>query len=81
MAHADSQCGVMKEMKGIGRIEIVLNHFHLAMEIGIIMLLNMLAGYISPDRLHQKCQQLLSSEAFKLADLKQATKLLKRWSM
>lgn len=25
LAHADSQCGVMKEMKGIGRIEIVRN--------------------------------------------------------
>lgn len=59
----------------------VLNDFHLAMEIGIIMLLNLFAGYISPDQLSLKCQQLLSSEAFKLADLKQATKLLKRWSM
>ena len=58
-----------------------LDNFHLAMEIGVVMLLNLLVSYIPPDRLNQKCQQLLSNEAFKLANLKQANLLLKRWSM
>jgi len=59
----------------------ILNSFHLAMEVGIVILLNLLVAYIPPDRLSQKCHRLLSSEAFKLADLKQTAKLLKRWSI
>jgi len=59
----------------------ILNNFHLAMEVGIVILLNLLVAYIPPDRLSQKCHRLLSSEAFKLADLKQTAKLLKRWSI
>ena len=58
-----------------------LDNFHLTMEIGVVMMLNLLASNIPPDRFNQKRQQLLSIEEFKLANLKRANLFLRRWSM
>jgi hypothetical protein len=56
-----------------------LEDFHLAMEIGVITTLNILASKISRDSLLGKAQQLVNEEAFKKAYLKHASKLLKNW--
>ena len=50
------------------------------MEVGIITLLNLIAGNVPIDRFRYKSHQVLDNEASKLADLRQATKLLKRWA-
>jgi hypothetical protein len=57
-----------------------LDEFHLAMEVGVIAELNLLYTAIPRDRLRPKCQRLLHNEAFGVADLRQATELLKRWA-
>lgn len=56
-----------------------LEDFHLAMEIGVITILNILASKISRDRLMGKAQQLVNEEAFKKAYLRHASQLLKNW--
>jgi len=56
-----------------------LHDFHLAMEVGVISVLNQLARQISPAMLQEKSRQLLGSDGFDLANLRSSTKLLKRW--
>ncbi len=56
-----------------------LHDFHLAMEVGVISVLNQLARQIPPAMLQEKSRQLLNSDGFDLANLKSVTKLLKRW--
>ncbi len=56
-----------------------LGDFHLAMDIGVVSVLNQLARRISPAMLQERSRQLLVTEGFDLANLRSATKLLKRW--
>ncbi len=56
-----------------------LQDFHLAMEVGVISVLNQLARQITPAALQEKSWQLLGSDGFDLANLRSSTKLLKRW--
>ena len=56
-----------------------LSEFHLAMEMGVIAELNLLHRVVPSAQLAEKCQQLLRDQAFRMADLGQAAKLLKGW--
>lgn len=56
-----------------------LEDFHSAMEIAIIIELNLLSGLVERDRLVEKCSGLLQSEDFHLASLKQANRLIRKW--
>lgn len=56
-----------------------LGDFHLAMEIGVITILNILASKISRERSQDKARQLVNEEAFKKADLRRSAQLLKNW--
>jgi len=56
-----------------------LRDFHLAMEVGVISVLNQLARQIPHAILQEKSRQLLDSDGFDLANLRSSTKLLKRW--
>jgi len=57
-----------------------LDEFHLAMEAGVIAELNLVRTMVPDSRLREKCQQLLRNQAFRMANLGQASKLLKDWS-
>lgn len=54
-----------------------LEDFHLAIEIGVITILNILASKITHDKLVVKARQLENEGAFKKAHLKHASQLLK----
>ncbi len=54
-----------------------LADFHSVMEIGVIMILNVIASRMPQDQLQDKAKQFLDSEDFKLAELRKANRLLK----
>ena len=56
-----------------------LEDFHLAMEMGVIIILNILASKISHEVLQDKALQLINNEEFKRADLRRASQWLKTW--
>jgi hypothetical protein len=57
-----------------------LDDFHLAMEIGVVAVLNQLSDRVPRDRLRDNSKRLLGDEVFKSAHLKYSTKLLKGWA-
>lgn len=57
-----------------------LDDFHLAMEIGVVAVLNQLSDRVPGDRLRDNSKRLLGDEVFKSAHLKYSTKLLKGWA-
>jgi hypothetical protein len=57
-----------------------LEDFHSTMEIGVILILNLLALNIPTDRLLYKFKLLIDNETFKRAELGKATKLLMKWN-
>jgi hypothetical protein len=61
-------------------LEEFLTGFHLAMEIGVIAVLNQLARQVTGDGFKEMCQRLLENESFRLADMRRATKLVKDWA-
>ena len=56
-----------------------LDEFQLAMDVGVITLLNQLARNVPNDQFRKKCRQLLSAKTCRVAELRHSTKLLKRW--
>ena len=56
-----------------------LGSFHLAMEMGVIIILNILASKIPHEVFQDKARQLINREEFKKADLRRASQLLKTW--
>ncbi len=55
-----------------------LEDFHSAMEIAVITELNLISGLVERDRLVEKCNGLLQSEDFQLANLRQASRVIDR---
>ncbi len=56
-----------------------LDDFHSTTEIAVITELNILSGFVERGRLVDVCNGLLQSEEFRLANLKQATRLIEGW--
>ncbi len=54
-----------------------LGEFHLAIDIGVVVELNLLVQKLPRDRLREKDLQLLNNQDFRTANLKQAKRLLK----
>jgi hypothetical protein len=61
-------------------IDEFLHQFHTTMDIGAVVLLNMLPVTISLEQIKAKSQQLLKDASFQTANLKYAGRIVKKWA-